>query len=1456
MAHVKINICELKVGELQELAQRYNIDISDVKYKAEIQAKIIEHDSNRFENVTDRDRELEMERLKAQTADRQLATERTSGENYNKRKKKYDAKLQKYVEGEDIQMYIESFERIAENQNWDNDDKVGQLIGKLTGNAREAFVLMDKEDAKSFEKVKEAIFARYNLNNHAYRKKFRDHDKVDKDSFTEYGNQLCRNFDRWVMSENVTSFRELRELIILEQLIRRLPNDVRIWVQDRSPKSVKEATTLADQYTITRGNGRSQNNEKSQTKKKFNFRNFKSDASKSSTEKTEKSESSEVESRTPQKTRVQCFRCQEYGHKANECKNKKVEKSVNLCNVTKFPAMNHNYRVNDEEFSQHITTGYVNGKLVKILRDTGCNQTLVKSSIVENEEFISGEKVKISCVLGDCAELPVCEVQMNTKFGTGTVKVGVADTLPVEVLLGNDYISNIENRSVHSCMFVTRSQQKILDEIELQDKIESQVSDVKLTSIHDNSIPVDVEGSEIQANHENDTDVDIVLNNSVDNHVENVDMLVNHESEMSKLYKLQAEDNTLKNVRSKVIPEKEVQNERVAFFYRDKVLYRKWSPKPKSDRSEGDDAEKWSTVTQIVVPFEYRQRILKIGHDIPLAGHLGVNKTRDRILKNFYWPGIFGDISRFCRSCDSCQKTSKKIFKRDRAKLVKVPIVDVPFSKIAIDLIGPLIRTSKGNKYCLVIVDYATRWPEAIPIPSMDADIVADGLIDLFSRVGIPNEIMMDQGTNFQSKLVQQLCMKLHIKTLRSSPYHPMANGLVERFNQTLKSMLKCYVKDDDKEWDKILPYVLFAYREVPEASTGFSPFELLYGRKVRGPLDVLREDMIGSNETSENLVEYVQQVRSRLKDMSELAHSNISDAQNEQKRYYDLHSRDRTFEIGSRCLVLLPSESSKLMAEWKGPYKVIEKISPVDYKINMHDKRKKHVVFHVNMLRPYHERDDNPVLCVVLQNDENENNEDFDYRPMAGEQSWRDVHIADHLSENQKTQMKDVLCEFSDVFTDVPGKTTVIQHEVHLTSDIPVRQPCYRIPPKLKPLAKTEIDIMLKMGIVEESDSPYGAPALIIEKADKKSIRFCCDFRKINALTVFDAYPMPKAVEVMEEIGHSKYISVLDLTRGYWQVPLSEDAKRKSAFTTPFGLFQWTVTPFGMKNSGATFQRLVDKTLQGLDFARGFVDDLAIWTDSWESHVQCCRIVFQRLRDAGLTAKPVKCHIAETHVTYLGHIIGQGQVKPTSNKKEAILNYKRPVTKTDVRAFLGLVGFYRQYIRNFAQRSAVLTDLTKKNHPNVVNWTVECEDSFSDLKNTLMSESILWNPKFDIDFYLEVDACDRGLGVVLSQNFEDGDHPIAYASRKLLAREVVYPICEKECLAIVWGLEKFSHYFYGQEKILIFTDHNPLIWLQSVRDKNMRLMRWSLLLQDKGLVIKHRKGSQNGNADGLSRGR
>ena len=187
--------------------------------------------------------------------------------------------------------------------------------------------------------------------------------------------------------------------------------------------------------------------------------------------------------------------------------------------------------------------------------------------------------------------------------------------------------------------------------------------------------------------------------------------------------------------------------------------------------------------------------------------------------------------------------------KSDKAPLQPIPPVGVPFSKIGIDIAGPLPRSDKGNRYILTIVDYATRYPEAFAIPSQTSEIVADALIELFSRMGIPNEIVSDQGTSFMSQLIQQLCTSLGIKKIKSTPYHPETNGLVERFNGSMKSMLRKFVHDEPKTWDKLLPYIMFAYCEVPETSTGFAPFELIYGWPIRGPLSIVKENWLDENE-------------------------------------------------------------------------------------------------------------------------------------------------------------------------------------------------------------------------------------------------------------------------------------------------------------------------------------------------------------------------------------------------------------------------------------------------------------------------------------------------------------------------------------------------------------------------------------------------------------------------------
>ena len=283
---------------------------------------------------------------------------------------------------------------------------------------------------------------------------------------------------------------------------------------------------------------------------------------------------------------------------------------------------------------------------------------------------------------------------------------------------------------------------------------------------------------------------------------------------------------------------------------------------------------------QLALPKEGRATVLKLGHKIPLAGHLGKEKTRRRILRRFYWPTIFRDVEEFCRCCPQCQKsTTRKVVP---APLIPLPVVAEPFSRIAMDIIGPLPRSSSGNWYVLVLCNYATCYPEVLSLRSIDAKHVAEQLITVFSRVGMPCEILTDQGSNFTSQLLAELYRLLHIHAIRTSPYHPQTDGMVDRFNQTLKAMLRKTIDEEGKDWDKLIPYLLFAYREVPQASTGFSPFELMYGRDVRGPLDVLKESWEAGGQCK-TVIEHVLLMREKLSQMTELVKQNLLEAQRKQ---------------------------------------------------------------------------------------------------------------------------------------------------------------------------------------------------------------------------------------------------------------------------------------------------------------------------------------------------------------------------------------------------------------------------------------------------------------------------------------------------------------------------------------------------------------------------------------------
>ena len=1060
--------------------------------------------------------------------------------------------------------------------------------------------------------------------------------------------------------------------------------------------------------------------------------------------------------------------------------------------------------------------------------DTGSSCTLVHHDFVP-EKLYSGQT-------------------MDVQFADGSQKQ-IND-----VLLGHDSLL-ITNRTGNT-FAVTRAQAKRKEEKEAEIKKEIDKTEVKVSPLTDENDDFDITNDDTVSASDNSSNVSCSISgdseesklcesdiSDYEDEINEADLPNDGLNSTLKLTKeqimiLQQKDTTLMLIRNKVRTTPSTSE--TSYFLQDGIIFRR----------SFDSKRMNYFVDQLVVPKSCREDLLTIAHSIPLAGHLGVDKTRDRLLAHYFWPNIYKDVQQFCSTCPECQKTGRKL-RSEKAALKPIVPIGVPFKKIGIDIVGPLPRSNKGNRFILTVADFATKYPEAFPIPSQTAEVVADALIELFSRVGIPDEIVSDQGTNFMSSLITQLCETLGIRKIKSSVYYPQTNGLVERLNGTLKSMLRKFVHDEPKTWDKVLPYVLFSYREVPESSTGFSPFELVYGWPIRGPLSIIKENWLEQENQETSVIEYILETRSKLSKCVELAQKYLTESQKKMKTWYDKDARGRTYQEGEEVLVLLPTTSRSLEAQWQGPFKITRKLSDLDYEVDTGRHTKRLRVFHTNLLKKWKSRRE----LVMFSNNDIMSEV---YCPLKSSENWKDVEISEHLTSEQKQMMSNLLEKYSCVFSDKPSITNVAVHHIETLDAKPIRQAPYRIPHALKEKFQAELEDMLKQGIIEKSNSNWAAPVVIVPKKQdgvQTGIRICVDFRKLNSVSNFDAYPLPRMEDLIENLGEAKFITKLDLTKGYYQIPLSPETKEKSAFITPSGLYQFNVMPFGMKSAPATFQRMMHDVLAGLElFVGTYIDDIIIHSPTFEDHLQHVEKVFERLAEARLVAKPSKCVAGHAQVSYLGHLVGVGEMQPLRSKVECIERYPIPETKKQLRSFLGLVSYYRRYIPDFSEIAAPLTDCTGKKYSNKVKWSSECDKAFSALKQRMSSFPILYLPDFSKPFIVQVDASERGLGAVLCQTDDEGqEHPIVYNSRKLLDRERKLATTEKECLGIVWAVELLKPYLYGTE-FVIETDHNALVWLEKFKDTNQKLLRWSLQLQQYSFKVRHKKGSENKNADALSR--
>ena len=427
------------------------------------------------------------------------------------------------------------------------------------------------------------------------------------------------------------------------------------------------------------------------------------------------------------------------------------------------------------------------------------------------------------------------------------------------------------------------------------------------------------------------------------------------------------------------------------------------------------------------------------------------------------------------------------------------------------------------------------------------------------------------------------------------------------------------------------------------------------------------------------------------------------------------------------------------------------------------------------------------------------------------------------------------------------------MQHHIDTGDAKPIRQQARRVPLPRRETVHTLLNEMLAKGIISPSKSPWASPIVLVAKKDG-STRFCIDYRKVNLVTRKDAYPLPRVDDTLDTLTGSAWFSTIDLRSGYWQVEVSPNDREKTAFCTQEGLFQFNVMPFGLCNAPATFQRLMDCVLAGLQWTSClvYIDDIIIMGKSFEDHLHNLQQVFDRLKHAGLKLHPAKCQFLQHKVHFLGHIVSAEGVTPDPSKTAKVKQWPTPNTAQETQQFLGLANYYRRFIKNFATIAKPLHQLTERK--SSFKWTDQCQEAFLELKQRLTSAPLLALPDWSKPFIVDTDASDTGIGAVLSQEHANGEeHVISYASRLLTKPERNYCVTRKELLAVVAFLHHFRQYLLGA-KFIIRTDHGALTWLQSFKSPEGQLARWLEKLQEFEFAIVHRPGRKHSNADALSR--
>ena len=458
-------------------------------------------------------------------------------------------------------------------------------------------------------------------------------------------------------------------------------------------------------------------------------------------------------------------------------------------------------------------------------------------------------------------------------------------------------------------------------------------------------------------------------------------------------------------------------------------------------------------------------------------------------------------------------------------------------------------------------------------------------------------------------------------------------------------------------------------------------------------------------------------------------------------------------------------------------------------------------------------------------------------------------------LSDSTVTGLHHLLSKHADTFATSSkdlGFCSLISHDIDTGTARPIKQPPRRPPLAVRAEEDRLLDQMLQADVIEPSKSEWASPVCLVRKKDG-SFRFCVDYRKVNALTKRDAFPVPGINDSLDSLQGNCLFASCDLLCGYWQLPMTDRAKERGAFCTRRGLFQFKRMPFGLSGAPSTFCRLMSRVFADLLWVICliYIDDLIIFARTEKELLERLDIVFTRLHDVGLKLKTSKCCLFKSEIEFLGHLVSGKGIEPVPSKLQAIKEWPRPHCIRDVRAFYGLSSYYRKFIRGFATIAEPLTRLVRKNA--VFQWSDEAEAAFNKLKEELMAASTLAFPRPGEPCLLDTDASDVAYGAVLSQMVDGQERPIAFFSRVMNTAQKNYCPTRRELLAVVASLQHFRHHLLNN-KVILRTDHNSLKGLRSFKRPEGILARWMETLAEFDLTIEHRPGRLHCNADGVSR--